>query len=328
MKSRINLFLVLALLFCSCADILEDQKVRVKVHLDWTNLPKPPNGATVAFYPRSGTLTKPAFLLTNYTTDSLYLPAGVYDILVINETTDGHNYIRFTGTDKYETFEAYWDVSKLKATYSRANMNEAVINTDDMLAIERMEGFEITNEMQDQNSSLSLSFTPKLINIKMEVAVQLKGLFNISQSGSLLYMSGMASGYNLSRGEPSGNAVTHLTPLNDKRYNEGCTMHGSICATFFTFGLSKDISRTSTDNILRLVFKLRDGSTLPDIVMDATPMIVLDEDGSFSSDIVKDEKGDEIVMPDVPDTEIPDGDPGFDAEIGDWEDEDVIDVPI
>ena len=339
MRNIISLLLLAMFMLHSCDNpevIPDDASISVTVNLDWINLTKTPNGvapngATIIFFPNSGILKEPVFVLTNDAKTSVSLPAGVYDILVFNETVDGHNHIQFSGTDKYDTFEAYWKTSELKEKYTRGATKSAVVNTDDMLLVERLEGFEITREMAINGTPSTLNFTPKIVNIAVTITAIVEGLDNVAKGGSLVYMEGMSSGFNLSTGKPAGVPTTHLMTINNKKFDDNSFDTGTMSASFYIFGLSKDILKSSTDNIARCSFTLRDGSTHPDIIRDISSKINGGDDiqgianltvsvGTGSLDGI-----DPVIrIPYVPDAEDPGS--GFDADLDIWEDiiEDIV----
>ncbi len=353
-KLALLLLMLTSLLVQSCdtrRTIYPDGKVFVEISLNWENLSKAtrqeqtaPRGATVAFYPQEGHATEPIFVLTNYAQTTAYIPVGVYNILVFNETVDGHDYIEFDGIDNYDTVTAYWESSQLAPSYVRST-TRAVVNTEDLLLVDRLEGFEITDQMLIDDEVQRITFTPVLVNRRMTVTAHIKGMDNVATSGSVLYVEGMAAGYNLSKGITVNESTTHLMTLNNKTFDPGSYKEGTMSATFYTFGdalkgsASYVFERASAatkaeddNNSVRLSFALRNGTTHPDVERDITDEI----DKSISTDVnleIKVNVGtgvdddDLITLPDVDDTN-PDAGSGFDAEVDDWEDEIITDVPI
>ncbi|MDR2388611.1 MAG: DUF5119 domain-containing protein, partial [Tannerellaceae bacterium] len=99
--------LTLGGLFSSCErrPLEEYTGCWVHVRINWAEAYLDPNGASVYFFPKQG--GTPYILWTNYTADSIYLPAGNYSALVFNERTSEYTDIAFRGTQSYETFEVY-----------------------------------------------------------------------------------------------------------------------------------------------------------------------------------------------------------------------------
>lgn len=259
----------------------QDNWVTVEFTLNWEDLSRAtkteditPNGATVAFFPVTGDLTSPLFKQTNFTEDKVTLPIGEYNIVVFNETVNGHDYIQFTGADSYDTFEAYWETTTVTAEYSRGDSDEMIIDTDDLLLVDRLEGFEITYQMSFANETQYLDFTPLVVNRQMTVLAHIQGLVNISKvSTSLLYVEGMASGYMMGTGEPSTGKTTHFMSINNKTYYDGSDSDGTMSATFYTFGDASSETKADDDNIVRLSLALRDGTTHPDVEEDVSEQL-------------------------------------------------------
>ncbi len=336
---------LLALYSCDTRrTIYPDGSAVVEISLDWANLAvatddaqQSPNGATIAFYPQSDEMGEPTFILTNYATATAYLPVGTYDILVFNETIYGHDYIEFSGMDSYETVTAYWESSELSASNVRSSVTRAIVETDDLLLVDKLEDFEITDEMQVKGDVVSLSFTPVLVNRKMTVLAHVNSLHNVSSSGSLLYVYGMAAGYNLSTGLTVNESTTHLTVLNNKTFNEGSTTDGTVSASFYTFGdAQKGVSSKAEDdsNSVALSFKLVDDSTLPDIERDITDEVeaasILEGSTTLDINIELGTGADDDSLIEIPDVEGTGGSTGsgFDAEVSDWGDNVLTNVPI
>lgn len=338
MKKRLVLYALLLLssaLFEGCdtrRHIHQDEWVSVEFSIDWGNLAKAsksgdvtPNGATVVFFPTSGILEEPMFKQTNYTSDKVNLPVGRYNVIVFNETINGHDYIQFRGIDNYDTIEAYWETTRVKTEYSRANNDEMILDTEDLLLVDRVEQFEITYINSDQGDVMKLNFLPVLVNRKMSVLAHIKGMVNTSRkTSSLLYIEGMALGYNLWSGAPTRDKSTHLMSLGNKTFYDGSTTDGTMSASFYTFGDAASETKADDDNIARLSFALRDGTTHPDIEINISDQL------NSASDLreinVEIGTGDpEISLPDADDLEFVGS--GMDAEVGDWGDDIIIDLP-
>lgn len=266
----IYLVVLSALLGCDTRrHIYQDGWVTIEYTLHWDELESAskgnetePNGATLAIFPVESYLDEPIFKQTNYSTGEIALPVGIYNIVVFNETVNGHDYIEFTGRESYEGFEAHWEMQSVAEEYSRSGSSDMVIETDDFLLVERIEGFEVSYDMLEVESPPHLDFTPEVVNHKMNVLVHIKGLENVSSvRSSLLYMEGMAWGYDMSTGEPTQSKVTHLTNLTDRLYNDGSQSEGTMSASFYTFGDASPESRADDDNVVRLSFALRDETT-------------------------------------------------------------------
>ncbi len=326
-----SLLLLLPIL-CGCDTrryIYQDGWATIEYDINWEELAKAtknseeiPNGATLAIYPVTGYLEEPIFKQTNYTEGEIALPVGVYNIIVFNETVNGHDYIQFTGESSYETFEAHWETTRVKSEYSRSGSDEMILDTEDFLLVERLEGFEVTYDMLDEPESIHLSFTPVVVNKLMTVVAHVQGAVNVSSSrSSLLYIEGMADGYCMGSGKPTQDKTTHLMSLESVIYYDGSDRDGTMTASFYTFGDAANETKADDDNIARMSFALRDGTTHPDVEVNISDQLSESDDLSEIDVVVGVDPT--ITLPDVDDTENAGG---MSADVGGWSTEIVIDL--
>jgi hypothetical protein len=329
---------LLAVLLCSCddrRDILEEASSfgYVRVRIDWTQAGIDPNGASVYFFPRDG--SQPRGLWTNHTLDSLYLPVGVYSVLMFNERTTEHAGIAFRGTDAYDTFEAYAvPESALPEFMSRGTETPRVsdaVSDPDILAAAHMDRFELTRSMTRNGAGPLLEFSPARVTAGVRVTVRISGLQyldrSISSGGSL---SGMAGGVMLSTGEPTSASVTQYFPFLRTVLDESSDTSGTMLTVFSSFGpagmsrqaLSKD--GLAATNMLGLQFHLRNGTTWsPDLreVTGRFERAELDIDLKIGYNRWE---GDTIVT--LP--YVPPADGMFDADVNGWGDSHDTDIPL
>ncbi len=335
MRQLTYLYLLLLLLSVSGCDtrrhIYQDGWVTIGYTINWDELARAskggevaPNGATLAIFPVSGMLEEPIFKQTNYMTGEIALPIGVYNIVVFNETVSGHDYIQFTGTESYDTFQAYWEQSTVTAQYARSSSDQMIIDTEDFLLVERLEGYEVTYDMLESDETPQLYFTPEVVNKLMTVTAHIKGMVNVSAAtSSLLYMEGMSLGYMMSSGEPTTDKSTHLTNLEEMSYYDGSESDGTMSASFYTFGDAASETRADDDNVATLSFALRDGTTHPDIAENVSDQLSDSNDLSEINVVVG--LNSDITLPDVANTEAGEG---MSADVGGWGEEIVIQLDM
>lgn len=312
-------------------DIIDNDAVLwVRFEMDWSqsNLTER-NGASVWFFPHDG--SRPTVKLTHSDRDSVKLSKGDYSVLVFNETVSDHDYIRFRGTDRYETFEAYAKPITPSARYSKAD-SDPTASAPNILAVARLEKFTVTREMLSCDTRPTLSFTPQCVITFVTLTIHLNGVENIAASGSALSLSGMAEGLSLATGAPTRNTVTHLAVLGERRFDEGSTTNGTLTARFNSFGLlNTSVGSSGSRNIITLYLRMR--GKLPNGSYDLDPIEVditgIINEFEVGGDIYISEEiqiPDEI--PDVPDENNPDPDSGFDADVKDWGPPVITEIPI
>lgn len=324
------MLILLCLIFSSCDTrwkIYDKFEVWVHVKIDWSNLSQRPNGTTIAFFPQTRTDLKPIFLITNSINDSIRLPEDTYSILVFNETLTGHDNLAFKGTTRYETFEAYIKPITTKVDYYIPE-GEYLVASPSVLAIDRLENFRVTQAAILSKAKITLNFKPQKVLSSTILKVHIKGMNNVAKKGSMASISGLANGMNLSTGKLSTTPVTQVFTLNSKLFESGSTTNGTMSGSFICFGMVEQ--GTGIQNTVSLYFRLRNETDLDRIERNVTGRIEIIEEELHT--IYKVEIGLEapqdaiIVLPNVPDTEKPGA--GFDADVNDWGDEEVVDVPL
>lgn len=334
---ELKTLILLCLILSSCDTrwkIYDKFEVWVHVKIDWSNLNQRPNGTTIAFYPQTRTDIEPIFLITNSINDSIRLPQDTYSVLVFNETLTGHDNIYFRGTTRYETFEAYIKPTTVSNKYYIPE-GEYAVASPSILAIDRLENFRITQAAILSKARITLNFKPQRVLSTTILKVHIRGMNNVAKSGSSASISGLANGINLSTGRLSSTPVTQVFTLNNKLFESGSITQGTMSGSFVCFGIIDNEIETKSktqnvQNLASLYFRLRNETDLDRIDRNVTGRIEVITEGNqiiYKVEIGLDVPSDPIiVLPDVPDTEKPGA--GFDADVGDWGDEEVVDVPL
>lgn len=325
MKKLFYLIFVMFFMF-SCDNQQEKIEVNgtwVRVNVDWSKAGIEPEGASFCFYPeREG--MNPIRLETHTTLDSMKLRIDNYRVLVFNETANSHENIFFRGMDKYETVEACAQPIEVPDKYSKETEERAVTNLD-ILAVERLTDFEITDQMMEDDERPTLNFVPESRMHVVTLTIRAKGLENVSLGGSIGSLSGMTGAINLSQVEQDSDPVTHYFNFNDITFDEGSNTEGTMSATLSTFGPLRTVASKSENikNVVTLYFKLRDGTEQTPIEYDITDLI--DQAIEANDDLnIEIGSGDIIEFPYVEDT----GGSGINVNVGDWGDETIIDTPV
>lgn len=307
-------------------ELVDEAGVWTHIEIDWSkaNLTGR-NGASVWFFPHSG--GKPVVLTTQSDSDSLRLRPGMYSVLVFNETINDHDYISFRGTDRYETFEAYAKPITINKPYSKDG-NEPAAAAPNILAIDRIERLSVSSQgMGHDQRPLSLHFTPCRVVALQTIVVHINSLDNVGNSGSAASLSGMAEGINLATGRTTSTSVIHYAALGNKSFHPQSDTDGTMTARLHAFGLTNTPLRVGTErNRLTLYFRMRgklpSGSYYLDpIVFDVTDQMQPETETNPEVQVTV-----QVTVPVVPPESGSDS--GFDADVSDWGEETVTDIPI
>jgi hypothetical protein len=330
--------LALCTLLAGCdtrRDIFDDRGVWVRIEADWTPSGILPEGTSIYLFGQE-TGEPVGQLLTNdlhdgITRDSIKLHAGHYSLLVFNETERSHDYISFRGTDRYHTAEAYTNPLELPANsryaqYAATLMSAPVHTTassSDVLAAAHIDRFEVDYDMIRDQVCPPLQFTPQRLSVTVEVIIHVQNMHSLhtgrQQAGAL---NNMAGGVFLSTDAPNDVPATHWFALSTAAFDPD-TKNGTLRATFGSFG-----ALDTGSNALWLSFLLRDDTEYT-VERDVTAQLhrattTPERRLTVEIGLALTDDDPPIVLPDIP------ADDGgmFEVDVGDWDDNTDIDIPI
>lgn len=348
-------FIALALISCERRALEESYVVTAKipVRIDWTKAELDPTSddenlyrASVWLFAKDGTLFQNGKTYCEYTLDNpsegvIEVPVGRYSVLILNNSiAEFSDQVGFRGTDKYETFEYY-----IKAD-TRLASGENVVLEPDILALWRMDDFEVTPQMvvvsQGLNTPVSeeegaaagsrlkvlTSVVPERITYVVHTMVHVKNIKSAALSGATLH--GMAHSIHLSTGRVSTTESTFRFSLNNRKFDAESGKDGTIEAVFHSLGPLSDNQSSYRMDISFILVDTYNGSTTyptppaPPYGFDITSQIIPEKTTlsipALSIRIGLDEP---YIM--LPDLYVPGG---FDPDVSDWGDELPIDIPV
>ncbi len=336
---------MMLLCFCSCQrrdlndDVIKD--VKIKVSIDWSKAGLDPDNdpdknlysVSLWFYPKDG--SEP-FLkgLSDPRGGEIAVPVGSYSVIVMNNRIEDYTKMKFENQKNFEQFRVVGIPSK---SLLRASKSDGYIQEPEVLAVKVIEDFEITKEMlhyvisKQKNVSKSelereydiesiekgfeqlQNIQPQRLFNTLNIKVKIKNLK--SAKSSLGTFSGMSSGVYIATGKTLTESVKQEFVLNNRTYDEGSTINGTIEAKVLTFG------RIGTDGKYKLevVIKTVDDTIHNPFVFDVSKEINKAIPTGVESNIfliIGEENP--IILPDI-------NVPG-DIELEDWSD--IIDIPI
>ena len=283
-------------------------------------------GATTVFYPTDGSIPI-VVLMGDRMYKTVYLKEGCYDVILFNRSFDDFGNLGFRGEDAYRTLEAH-----VKNVVTKDEPAAEIIITDspDELAVDCMDGFEVTSGMSgnylsimanrsgkknaDSKNACQLCFSPQKLTQKITVKIHIKGMNNIRNATCKL--DGIAESVSLASGQISEKTVAQEFCLSNFAYDSGSVTDGILSATISVLGFDTGISHN-----LHLKAELMDGKTTFEEDFDDLKISRVEEGGrmSFFIDMTCEEN--------VPDVEV-EGSSGFDANVDDWDDEVNSDIDI
>lgn len=355
---RIALVLTTVMLICFFGGCRQDElcylhphKMPVRVNVDWKRFfPfERPTGMTVMLFSddENGTVYTE---LTNTTTHAyVHIPAGTYHTLVFNQsiTEFGSFSFRDMGThatavvasqvgSRWYTRGEYGTVAVESEWMAVGNEYDCVLDQQEII-----EHGTITVKKNNTKSGAESEIveedyilahvTPRNIIQTVRIFVHIDGIYNLRSARAAL--SGLSEGYLLTQGKTLNSEVTYLVEEFKETRDSNDPTKGYIEGSFTCFGLPDDHQATVQENSLFLQCLLVDNETIKtfDIpVGDQIEKVITEMTCQENGETLTEEHIElhlhvQIELPDV--EPAGGGSSGFDAEVEDWEEEDV-DVPM
>lgn len=326
---------------------LHPHKMPVRVNVDWKRFfPfERPTGMTVMLFSddENGTVYTE---LTNTTTHAyVHIPAGTYHTLVFNQSITEFGSFSFRDMGTHSTAVVASQVGS--RWYTRSEYGTVAVDAEWMAVgneydciLEQQEIIEhgtitvnknntrsvLEGELVDEDYILA-HVTPRNIIQSVRVYVHVDGIYNLRSARAAL--SGMSEGYLLTQGKPLNSEVTYLIEEFAETRDPDDPTKGCIVGSFTCFGLPDDHQATAEENNLFLQCLLVDNKTVKtfDIpVGDKIEKVITEMTCQENGETLTEEHIElhlhvEIDLPDV--EPVGGGSSGFDAEVEDWDEEDV-----
>ena len=320
----IVLFMAAALLLTGCQrrelyDELNYTAV-IPVRIDWSLSgvdAQKMHRASVWFFPKDGTAPLEYRLEKDLTYDELNVPAGVYSVLIFNETVDNEdwNAVTFQGIDKYETFAAMGVPDMVRGFYTRSD-DSPMIKNPEPLAAWSLGKFEITTEMVERTREIVSTRSARTLEDLVPTLTQVKPLPRYERMTVVAYvhnlsssmqatgkLDGMASGVYMASGEKTHVRAIHTFVLNGRQYDPN-DVDGTTRRTFNIFGVLPATMAHEVLDILDIDFLLTDGTMHPKEQFYVAEMIEQEPNALVPSNVVNvgyTLKGDDhpIVLPNM-----------------------------
>lgn len=300
---------------CSRRELLDDYPVSgVRIALNWEGVTeKLPEGMQVIFYPKDGRGKKKSAYLSA-TGGEVPVPPGHYSVVVYNYDTET---VLIRGEESYETIQAYTNLCKFGVVGT-----EKMVWGPDPLYVINIDDLDVRNSEE----TLTLELKPRLVVRTYSFSIKAQGLSNVSTViGSV---GGMADHYFLGKGYAMCDACPINIDLNVKA--------GKIEGVFTTFGLPEVVlSRAETElPVMMNLMIIKVDKSVQEVKINITEAVQEPTGGGEGGEgdetkpptLVEVEIEDEIKVDDV---EVPPGGGGgIGGDVGDWDDETNVELPV
>lgn len=310
---------------CERRELTYYMESEISITADWSRADleeEESYGATLIIYPKDG--DKPqVVLMGERERTTVRLPRGKYDAILFNRSFDDFRNLLFRGGESIETLEAY-----AKQTEVRTG-TRIITAAPDKLASAMIQDFEVTENMLGNyapavsrtatcpEGACRIKFTPKLLTRKVQVKLHIQGINNLRQATCRL--NGVPISIFLHDGSPGHELGIQEFTAKDVTLDEGSRKDGTLTGMLNLFGFDPEMATHVTLQAL-----LVDDKT---IVEQQIGNVKVQEstDGSGIITLYLEAAGTEP-LPDVK----PSGstDSGFNADVDEWGDETVTEMPI
>ena len=332
----------------------------VSIAVDWSAAfpaSEKPTGMSVWSYPKDG--GSPIKNQSNSVDQiDIALREGIYDIVVFNQIPSDFGTIGFRNTEDLSKFEVYAvDEVTSKWYVSKAESQENILRQPEKFAVIVYRDFEVTEDMVEETrisrykakhetpgaetkieTKSHLTLIPRRVTYDAKINIRVKGIQNLRSVRAAV--SNMAEGYETNKNRGNIIPATHIISESTKQGSYG---DGLVTMTYTTFGLMGDKDNplyTSTNfeywkGKLHLEVLLVDNKTVKEFDFDLDDSIVkiIERNAGDGTPLIELEL---LIDGDLglPPIELPDVEPeggsagGFSAEVEDWGDEEIVDIPI
>lgn len=303
--------LLMILVGCEFRDVLDDYPVSgVEIKLNWTGVTdKLPETMRVIFYPKN----EEGRRIESYLPPAggeVKVPPGRYAVVIYNYNTES---VLIRGDESYETIEAYTGHCTGLAT------TEEMVWSPDALYVVALDDVDI----KKSDEVFLMEYKPEAVVQNYSFDIKIVGASNLS--GIVCNVSGLNGCYRLGKRTCSASEM----PVN----TEVVIKNGVLWGYFSQFKLSEGIKTRSTMPFMLTLKLIKIDNTVQEVKVDITELLAPPPpDGGGVED------PDEDVHIEVPvlggEIEVekpaptPGGDGGIGGDVGDWGDEDNVELPV
>ena len=302
--------LLMMLAGCEFREVLDDYPVSgVEIKLNWTGVTdKLPETMRVIFYPKD----KEGRRIESYLSPAggeVKVPPGRYAVVVYNYNTES---VLIRGDESYETIEAY------TGNCTGLNTKEDMIWSPDPLYVVSVDDVDI----KKSDDVFLMEYKPEAVVKSYSFDIKISGVSNLS--GVLCSVSGLNSCYLLGKRTCASGEV----PVN----TDVVIKDGVLWGHFSQFSLPKSAKSRSAIPFMLTLKLIKTDNTVQKVEVDITELLAPPSGGG---DVEEPNEDVHIEVP-VPGGEIevekpkpnPGDGGGIGGDVGDWGDEDNVELPV
>jgi Domain of unknown function (DUF5119) len=297
---------------CKGRDGMDDYLLsEVEIKLNWTGVTdKLPETMRVIFYSKS----EEGHRIESYLPPAggeVKVPPGRYAVVIYNYNTES---VLIRGDESYETIEAY------TGRCTGLNIKEEMVWSPDPLYVVALDDVDI----EKSDDVFLMEYKPEAVVKNYSFDIKIVGVSNLS--GAVCSVSGLSSYYSLGKRTCASGEV----PVN----TEVVIKDGVLWGSFSQFKLSEGVKSRSLAPFMLTLKLIKTDHTVQEVKVDITELLVPPSSGGGG------EKPNEDVHIEVPvpggeiEVEKPeptpgggDDDGGIGGDVGDWGDEDNVELP-
>jgi len=286
------------------------------VSVDWSGFTQEvPTGMSLYFYPKDKSDSTPITYQSNSISGAMiYLPYGLYDVLLINQSEDEFGSMHFTGMDRFDTATAV--LEERGTDWNARTDGQMVAYEPEWLAVDTFEDF-------DSERAESIKLKPHNVIYSAKASLGIEGLDRILSIRASI--TGMAGAYQLSKGLQTDDAVAHILSKWSLVPSEGNHSNGTVFTTFRTFGCPSGKYPLSTEDIV-IHSSYRLGNEYAVDYSTSVGDLLIKNDSTRTIRIIADEVGDSVPVV-IPVVSTKDSS-GFEVSVDPWGEKKVTDVYV
>lgn len=301
-------WLLASLSGCSFRDMEDDYPVSgVQIKLDWTGVTdKLPETMRVIFYPKDAEGRKVDSYLSA-AGGEVKVPPGSYSLVVYNFNTES---IQIRGEESFEEIEAF------TGHCTGLGVEEDMVWSPDALYVVALDDVEI----KKSDVALQMELKPKAVVRSYSFDIKVTGFKNVASI--VCYVSGTSGRYYLGKQV----YLQSEAPI----YVDTKREDGLLWGYFSNFVLPGGLETRAAGQMMLTVKLIKIDNTMQETKVDITELLEAppDDDGETEPD---EEVHIEVPVPDgeivVDDVET-DGNGGINGDVGDWDDETDVVLPV
>jgi len=318
---------------CNYRDITMETTPVVHFRVDWSDFAgeEEPTGMSIYCYSKDGGMPY-VFKSNEIHLIESELPPGTYDIIVFNQVEAEFSTLSFSGMDSFET--ARIDLLR-KEKASWVSGSDPVVSEPEWLAVGTLRDCVIPKYVEPEERDLYIDLKPLNVVYTAHIAFKIYRINKIFRSFG--DFGGLAGGLMLGTGKKLESTATQMMSDFHIDYDEEIYDRGVLKTSFLCLGIPSEegVDRKPEDNRVHFRFFLVDEHTYCNFTFMAGERIEISEaDKTINLELGLKGNGPQDpgdnADPDRP-GQLPDVEPakiesGFDATVGNWGEEIIIDL--